>query len=150
QRTMIELAHLPDRVVTGGRLAEATGSATMTVDFGDGSVTVVRYPGPDPFVVNRTTGVPDVQAFVALPAALRVLYAGARLARPLLRPPAVRRATTPVTWPCRAFAGRRAPSTGPRAPCSRSRGARSRGTPLPACRRPPAPTAPTSCSRSRA
>lgn len=99
QRTMIELAHLPDRVVTGGRLAEATGSATMTVDFGDGSVTVVRYPGPDPFVVNRTTGVPDVQAFVALPAALRVLYAGARLARPLLRPPAVRRALQRLVLP---------------------------------------------------
>lgn len=91
QRTMIELAHLPGRVVAGGRLAEAHGPATMRVDFGDGHVTVVRYPGPDPLVVNRSTGVPDVQAFVALSPALRLAYRALRLSRPLLRPPAARR-----------------------------------------------------------
>lgn len=91
QRTMIALSHLPDKVVAGGRLVEAAGTPTMTVDFGDGPVTVVRYPGPDPFVVSRTTGVGDVQAFVALPAALRLAYRALRLARPSLRPPAVTR-----------------------------------------------------------
>mgnify|MGYP001029995644 CR=1 FL=1 len=101
QRTMIALSHLPDRVVAGGRLVTAAGTPSMAVDFGlgDGPVTVVRYPGPDPFVAHRTTGVPDVQAFVALPPALRLAYRALRLARPLLRPEPVRRLLSHVVLP---------------------------------------------------
>lgn len=93
QRTMIELAHLHDRVVRGGNLVERRGSdvPTRLVDFGDGPEVAVRFPAPDTFVVWRTTGVPEVTMYVALPLALRLGYRLLRLARPVFRWRALRR-----------------------------------------------------------
>lgn len=93
QRTLIELAHLPDRVVRGGALVSlpGLGVAARAVDFGEGPVLALRFQAADPFVVWRTTGVPEVEMYVALPALMRVGYRLARLVRPLFRWRALRR-----------------------------------------------------------
>lgn len=93
QRTMIELAHLPDRVVSGGDVVVRLGLdvPSKLVDFGDGPAVALRFQAPDTFVVWRTTGVPDVTMYVALPLLLRVGYRLLRLARPVFRWRALRR-----------------------------------------------------------
>ncbi|HZW98655.1 MAG TPA: saccharopine dehydrogenase NADP-binding domain-containing protein [Trueperaceae bacterium] len=89
-KTMISLAHLPDRVIENGEPVEASGSAAGTVDFGEGPVATVRYQAADTLVASRTTGIGDVEAYVALPLLTRAAYLGARTLRTLLRPPFVR------------------------------------------------------------
>lgn len=91
QRTMIELAARPDRVIRDGSLREAdTRVATRTIDFGRGPVTVVRFQAPDPYVVFHTTGIENIEMYVALPLLLRVGYRLFRYLRPVLRSNAVR------------------------------------------------------------
>lgn len=72
KRTMIGLAHLPDRVIRDGQVVEAGGPTTMKIDFGRGPVTAVRYQAADTLVAYRTTGIVDIEAYVALPALLRL------------------------------------------------------------------------------
>lgn len=99
QRTLIELAHLRDRVVRGGELVSlpGLGVASRAVDFGAGPTgpagptPALRFQAADPFVVWRTTGVPNVEMYVALPPLMRVGYRLARLARPVFRWQALRR-----------------------------------------------------------
>ena len=91
QRTMIELAHRSDRVISGGALSTARGGpATRTIDFGRGPVTAVRFPAPDPFVAFRTTGIANIAMYVALSPLLRVGYRLVRSLRPVFRSTAVR------------------------------------------------------------
>src|SRR5690606_37066339 len=48
QRTMLELASKPDRALIGAEVSEARGGASArTIDFGRGTVTAVRFQGPD-------------------------------------------------------------------------------------------------------
>ncbi len=89
-KTMTRLAHLPDKVVRGGRPVEVGGTASGTIDFGDGPVTAVRYQAADTLVVNRTTGVGDVEAYVALPPVALAGYLGLRTLRRMLSPRPVR------------------------------------------------------------
>ncbi len=89
-KTMIRSAHLPDKVIRGGRPVEVVGTATGTIDFGDGPVTAARYQAADTLVVSRTTGVGDVEAYVALPPVALAGYLGLRTLRRLLSPPLVR------------------------------------------------------------
>ncbi|HEX7000348.1 MAG TPA: saccharopine dehydrogenase NADP-binding domain-containing protein [Trueperaceae bacterium] len=89
-KTMIRSAHLPDKVIRSGQPVEVGGTATGTIDFGDGPVTAVRYQAADTLVVNRTTGVGDVEAYVALPPVALAGYLGLRTLRRLLSPRSVR------------------------------------------------------------
>lgn len=89
-RTMIQMAHLPDRVIRGGKPVEVNGPAAGTVDFGEGPVATVRYQAADTLVASRTTGIDDVEAYVALPLLTRAAYLGARILRSFLRPKSVR------------------------------------------------------------
>src|SRR5690606_23775141 len=91
QRTMIGMAHLPDRIVLDGALREADGAAeTRTVDFGAGPVIAIRFQAPDPYIVHRTTGVSDIEMYVALPPWQRIGYRLVRRLRPVFRSPALR------------------------------------------------------------
>lgn len=91
QRTMIELAHRTDRVISSGALSAATdGLATRTIDFGRGPVTAVRFQAPDPFIAHRTTGIANIEMYVALSPLLRLGYRLVRALRPVFRSAAVR------------------------------------------------------------
>lgn len=107
QRTMIELAHLPDRVVRGGELVDAeAGAGRRIVDFGSGPVTAVRFQAPDPFVVHHTTGIADIEMYVALPAWQRVGYRLVRRLRPVFRPAPVRKLLQRFVLPAPSAAAR--------------------------------------------
>ncbi|HZJ09041.1 MAG TPA: saccharopine dehydrogenase NADP-binding domain-containing protein [Trueperaceae bacterium] len=91
QRTMIELAPRPDRVIKNGSMREADARVvTRTIDFGKGPVTAVRFQAPDPYVVFHTTGIENIEMYVAMPMLLRVGYRLFRYLRPVFRSDAVR------------------------------------------------------------
>lgn len=93
QRTMIELAHLPDRVIRGeGPVSfSGVGVASRAIDFGEGPLPALRFQAADPYVAWRTTGVPEIEMYVALPLLMRLGYRLVRFARPMFRWQALRR-----------------------------------------------------------
>ncbi|MBX3143042.1 MAG: saccharopine dehydrogenase NADP-binding domain-containing protein [Trueperaceae bacterium] len=101
QKTMIELAHLPDRVIRGGEPVTLPGLlvASREIDFGEGPVPALRFQAADPYMAWRTTGMPDIEMFVALPLTMRLGYRLVRLARPAFRWAWLRRALQRLALP---------------------------------------------------
>lgn len=86
QRTMIELLPFGDRVRKGGRLVvPEPGVKTRAVDFGQGPVEATRFTWGDVFTAWYTTGIPDIEVYVVLPAAMRKQMALMKKLRPLFR-----------------------------------------------------------------
>jgi len=93
QRTAIELLPL-------GRLRRCNGALkrwrfplpTPRIDFGDGPSAVTPFTWGDLMTAHRSTGIPNIEVFVGLPATARRLLALSDLLRPLWRLAAVRRA----------------------------------------------------------
>src|SRR5271166_692368 len=83
QRTAIELLDYGDRVRRNGKLVRPqTGGGTIAVDFGDGPVDAVRVPWGDVFTAYYSTGIPDIEDFVAAPPALQRRLAIGRMIAP--------------------------------------------------------------------
>ena len=91
QRTMIELLPYGDFVRRNGRL-EPPGHQLKTrfVDFGQGPKTVTRLTWGDIFTAYHSTGIPNIQDFIALSPAMRRQMALLSRLRPLFRSAAVR------------------------------------------------------------
>ena len=84
QRTMIELLPFGDRVRRGGQLVvPERGEKLRQVDFGQGPVEAVRFTWGDVFTAFHSTGIPDIEVFVALPPAMRRQMALTKALRPL-------------------------------------------------------------------
>ena len=72
QRTAIELLNYGDRVRRNGKLVRPqTGGGTISIDFGAGPVNAVRVPWGDVFTAYFSTGIPDIEDYVAAPPALQ-------------------------------------------------------------------------------
>ncbi len=83
QRTAIELLNYGDRVRRNGKLVRPqTGGGTISVDFGAGPVNAVRVPWGDVFTAYFTTGIPDIEDYVAAPPALQRQLAIGRMIAP--------------------------------------------------------------------
>jgi short subunit dehydrogenase-like uncharacterized protein len=77
--TTIERAHLGGVVRSGGALKTVpSGWKTRTMDFGDGPEKAITIPWGDVATAYYSTGVPNIEAYAALPLLSR---AGLRLAR---------------------------------------------------------------------
>jgi short subunit dehydrogenase-like uncharacterized protein len=93
QRTAIELLPL-------GRLRRRDGELerwrfpppTPRIDFGDGPTPATPFTWGDLVTAHHSTGIPNIEVFVGLPAAARRLLAVSDALRPLWRLAAVRRA----------------------------------------------------------
>ena len=84
QRTMIELLPFGDRVRKGGKLVvPEAGVKTRTLDFGQGPAEAARFTWGDVFTAWYTTGIPDIEVYVALPAAMRKQMGLMKKLRPL-------------------------------------------------------------------
>src|SRR5271166_5407072 len=83
QRTAIELLNYGDRVRRNGKLVrpEAAGK-TISVDFGAGPVNAVRVPWGDVFTAYFSTGIPDIEDYVAAPPALQRQLAISKMIAP--------------------------------------------------------------------
>jgi short subunit dehydrogenase-like uncharacterized protein len=83
QRTAIELLNYGDRVRRKGKLVRPqTGGGTISVDFGVGPVDAVRVPWGDVFTAYFSTGIPDIEDYVAAPPALQRQLAIGRMIAP--------------------------------------------------------------------
>ena len=86
QHTMIELLPFGDRVRKGGRLVvPERGVKTRLLDFGQGPVEGMRFTWGDVFTAYHTTGIPDIEVYTVLPAAMRKQMAMMKRLRPLFR-----------------------------------------------------------------
>jgi short subunit dehydrogenase-like uncharacterized protein len=86
QRTMIELIPFGDRVRRGGMLVvPEPGEKARAVDFGQGPVETVRLTWGDVFTAFYSTGIPNIEVYVVLPAAVRRQRALFQRLRPLFR-----------------------------------------------------------------
>ena len=86
QRTMIELLPFGDRVRRGGELV-VPGRAvkTRTIDFGQGPLEAMRMTWGDVFTAYYSTGIPDIEVYMVLPAAMRRQLGLLKTLRPLFR-----------------------------------------------------------------
>ena len=83
QRTAIELLNYGDRVRRNGKVVRPqTGRGTISVDFGAGPVNAVRVPWGDVFTAYFSTGIPDIEDYVAAPPALQRQLAIGRMIAP--------------------------------------------------------------------
>jgi len=81
QATMVENLHRGGAVRREGRIVSVSAAwRTRIIDFGRGAVTAVTIPWGDVATAYRTTGIPNVEVYMAAPAGLRAMM---RLARPL-------------------------------------------------------------------
>jgi short subunit dehydrogenase-like uncharacterized protein len=86
QRTAVELLRYGDRVRRDGRLTKPDqASRTMSVDFGQGSVRVRLVPWGDVFTAFFSTGIANIQDYVAAPPAMERQLAIIRAIAPLTR-----------------------------------------------------------------
>jgi short subunit dehydrogenase-like uncharacterized protein len=86
QRTAIELIPYGDRVRRGGRLVTPQrGTRTRQIDFGRGPVTATRLTWGDLFMAYHSTGIPNIEDYVVLPASVRRQLAIVAWLRPLFR-----------------------------------------------------------------
>lgn len=92
QRTMIEMLPYGDFVRRHGRL-EPPGNRLKTrlVDFGQGPKIVTRLTWGDIFTAYHSTGIPNIEDFIALSPAMRRQMALLGRLRPLFRSAVVRR-----------------------------------------------------------
>jgi short subunit dehydrogenase-like uncharacterized protein len=61
-----------------------SGHRTITVDFGRGPRKAIAIPWGDVFTAHLTTGIPDIEVFLAAPAAMRTVLRLTRVLGPLL------------------------------------------------------------------
>jgi len=86
QRTMIELLPFGDRVRRGGKLVVPERAVkTRTIDFGQGAVEAMRFTWGDVYTAYYSTGVPDIEVYMVLPAAMRKQLGLLKTLRPLFR-----------------------------------------------------------------
>ncbi|MEX2582831.1 MAG: saccharopine dehydrogenase NADP-binding domain-containing protein [Gemmatimonadota bacterium] len=92
QRTAIEMLPYGGFVRRAGKLVKpARGARTRIVDFGTGPTKVAGFTWGDIFTAYHSTGIPDIDTYLALPASLRRSLAVADAVRPLFRIAVVRR-----------------------------------------------------------
>ena len=82
QRTAIELLDYGDRVRRSGRLVRPDRQAPILVDFGAGPVEAASIPWGDVFTAFYSTGIPNIEVYIAAPPALRRQLAFARAIAP--------------------------------------------------------------------
>ena len=82
QRTAIELMNYGDRVRRNGRLVRADRRPAISVDFGQGPVEAAPIPWGDAFTAFYSTGIPNIEVYIAAPPALRRQLAFARAIAP--------------------------------------------------------------------
>jgi short subunit dehydrogenase-like uncharacterized protein len=86
QRTMIELLPFGDRVRRGGKLVvPERAMKTRSIDFGQGPLEAMRMTWGDVFTAYYSTGVPDIEVYMVLPAAMRSRLGLLKRLRPLFR-----------------------------------------------------------------
>jgi short subunit dehydrogenase-like uncharacterized protein len=91
QRTAIEMAQHGIQVRLNGKVQEAGGLIkTRMVNFGSGPVLVTRMTWGDVFTAYHSTGIPNIEVYLSLPAPVRLGFALLPVLRPLLRQAAVR------------------------------------------------------------
>jgi len=86
QRTAIEVLQDGDRVRSNGELIrpDAAGK-TISVDFRVGPVTTALLPWGDVFTAYYTTGIPNIEDYIAAPASLRRQMAFGRAIAPMTK-----------------------------------------------------------------
>jgi short subunit dehydrogenase-like uncharacterized protein len=90
--TMIESVHRGGLVRRGGILTPvALGHRSRVINFGRGPETAVAIPWGDVSTAYRSTGIPDITVYMAMPAAIRAGIAFAGMMAPLLASPIVQR-----------------------------------------------------------
>src|SRR5262249_32881128 len=83
--TMIENLHRGGLVRRGGKLVSVPAAwKTRTIDFGRGPRTAMTIPWGDVATAWYSTGIPDIEVFMAAPARLRVASRLSRYVAPLL------------------------------------------------------------------
>ena len=91
QRTAIELAPYGNQVRRNGRLEIAErGTKTRMIDFGNGPIPATRMTWGDIFTAYYSTGIPNIEDYLALPAVLQRQLAVMGYLRPLFKLAAVR------------------------------------------------------------
>ena len=89
-RTAIENIHRGGMVRVDGRLTPiATGSRTRTIDFGRGPVTAAAIPWGDVATAFHSTGIPNVEVYMAAAGSAATMLSVSRMIRPLLGLPPV-------------------------------------------------------------
>jgi short subunit dehydrogenase-like uncharacterized protein len=100
QRTAIELLHYGDRVRRNGRLTTPKAAGrTISVDFGGGAVEAQLVPWGDAFTAYYSTGIPNIEDYVAAPPSLRRQFAFGCAVAPLTK-------FTPISCSWRCARGR--------------------------------------------
>jgi len=81
QTTMVENLHRGGAVRRDGRIVPVPAAwRTRRIDFGAGPVAAITIPWGDVATAYHTTGIPNVEVYMAAPASMRAFF---RLARPL-------------------------------------------------------------------
>jgi short subunit dehydrogenase-like uncharacterized protein len=91
-QTMAEHAHRGGLVRRGGALRPVPPAwRTRRIDFGDGPQSATTIPWGDVVTAWYTTGIPDIEVYMAMPERTAARLRRLRLLLPLLRPAPVRR-----------------------------------------------------------
>jgi short subunit dehydrogenase-like uncharacterized protein len=89
---MVENIHRAGLVRRNGVLTRVPpGYKTRVIDFGRGPATAVTIPWGDVSTAFHSTGIPNVEVYMAAPAETRVMLKLARVAGPLLGTPPLQR-----------------------------------------------------------
>ena len=91
--TMLEGIHLGGMIRRGGQLTRVPAAwRTRQIDFGRGPVPCMSIPWGDVWTAWHTTGIPDIEVYMAAPPALRALATASRVIGPVLGSRPVQRA----------------------------------------------------------
>ena len=91
--TALEGIHLGGMIRRGGKLTPVPAAwRTRDFDFGRGPVRCMTIPWGDVWTAWHSTGIPDIEVYMAAPPALRTLASASRLLGPLLGAGPVQRA----------------------------------------------------------
>jgi short subunit dehydrogenase-like uncharacterized protein len=83
--TALEGLHLGGMVRRGGRLTRVAAAwRTRTLDLGEGPVACMTVPWGDVFTAFVSTGIPDIEVYMAAPATLRLAARAAQALAPLV------------------------------------------------------------------
>jgi short subunit dehydrogenase-like uncharacterized protein len=90
--TLVENLHRGGLIRRGGALVGVPAAyKTRVIDFGRGARTAVTIPWGDVSTAFHSTGIPDVEVYLAAPAALRWALVASRFLKPVLRSGPVQR-----------------------------------------------------------